>query len=56
MPEAKYQTPYIVENHWYSRLINKSKAPKVRAQAAAGIPAAEIFIPMCDHIGSPSLS
>ena len=56
IPDAKYHTPYMVENHWYSRLMNKSKAPKVSARAAAGIPAAEIFIPMCDHLGSPSES
>ena len=56
MDPAKNHTPYMVENHWYSRLMNISKAPKVRAKAAAGLPAAESFIPKCVHFGSPSRS
>ena len=56
IPEAKNQTPYIVENHWYSKLMNISKAPKVRANAAAGIPIAETLVPRCVQLGSPSLS
>ena len=49
MPDAKNQTPYIVENHWYSRLMNKSKAPNVNASAAAGIPSAYILDPRGLH-------
>ena len=56
IPEAKNQTLYMVENHWYSKLMNISKAPKVRAKAAQGIPAAEIFPPNRVQRGSPSLS
>src|SRR5471032_1778891 len=53
---AKNQTPYIVENQWYSRLFTQKIAAKVSVSAAIGSPRAAVLRLMIVHFASPSVS
>ena len=56
IPLAKYHTPYIVENQWYSRLFTQSMAAKVEDTAVSARPAAAHLREESVHFGSPSAS
>src|SRR5262245_30743554 len=56
MQLAKNQTPYIVENQWYSRLLTQKIAAKVSVSAPIGRPIAAVTRFLIVQRGSPSTS